>query len=164
MGAGYTIEPLWGNRLAHFKGQKGACLSKESPLFTFIAEMQPRSAVKSLTMSHAHKNTLKHTLLHKLKQYIETTDIAACTNMQIHMNIRARTHKLSRTKTDLKYMPRCFTAGCYLYSVVNSNYHRVFYFLCTFPCCSRSEWICWVKAFSLFNAVADSENAPARIL
>lgn len=150
-GAGYTIEPLWGNGLAHFRGQKGACLSKESPLFTFITETQPRSAVKSLTMSRAHENTRKHTL-EPLVLYPAQT----CKFMWPF----AHTHTAEQDKPTT---PKCFTAASCLYSVVNSNYHQVFYFLCTFPRCLRSEWICRGKAFSLFNAVAKSENAPARI-
>lgn len=153
VGAGYTIEPLWGNGLAHFRGQKGACLSKESPLFTFIAEMQPPSAVKSLTMSHADT----HTTVYWNHWYC---------SLHQHANSYAHSHryKYEQDKTELNYMPRCFTASSYLYSVANSNYHQAVYCRCTFLCYLRSEWICWVKAFSLFSTVADSENAPTRIL
>lgn len=73
-GAGYTIEPLWGNRLAHFKGQKGACLSKESPLFTFIADMQSQSAENSFNND---SGTCRQP--HKLwKPNIHTSKIHAC--------------------------------------------------------------------------------------
>lgn len=52
--------------------------------------------------------------------------MVTCTKLYIYM-IRLPTES-EQEKTEPKYMPRCFTAGSYRYSVANSNYHQVFYF------------------------------------
>lgn len=90
-------ELLCGNRLAHFRGQKGICFSKESPLFTFIAETQPRSDATSLTTFHAHtkKNTYTHTPVCIQKVYWKPW---YCSTGQTCKSICRLTYNLSRTK------------------------------------------------------------------
>lgn len=157
MGAGYTNKLLCRNRLTRFRGQKGACLSKESPLLTFTAETQPQSNAKSLAMSHAHKNT--HSRVHS-KNIQKKLILQPGQNKQL---ICWQTHN-QRTKQTEKTCPGVVQQVASFYSEANSNYYQVVYLLHTFLCRLKNELISWVKAFSLFSAVADSEKAPARVL